>query len=181
MADLPPAWLRIHEPLFYSTGEDCFDPIQIKIGRQIEKRCGIIYEWMTTQTVHLDLLESLDMDTFLMSLRRFIACCGKPFELLMDNGTNFIGGECELQEAVTSMAPQMKDQLVQQQIFFLIQSTQCPTLWWNMGEDGTVRQGCIAKVYLFYFSPLGRRTSYDRTCLFFPLSFPIYGVVGSSW
>lgn len=43
---------------------------------------------------------------------------GKPFELLMDNGTNFVGGERELREAVSSMAPQLKDQLVEYQIVF---------------------------------------------------------------
>ena len=118
MANLPPARLRLHKPPFFSTGVDCFGPFQIKIGRRTEKRWGIVYKCMTTRSVHLDLLESMDTDAFLLSLRRFIARKGKPFELLMDNGTNFIGGERELREAVESMAPQLKDQLAEHQIRF---------------------------------------------------------------
>ncbi|KAK7918811.1 hypothetical protein WMY93_010095 [Mugilogobius chulae] len=85
MADYPPARLRLHKPPFYSTGVDCFGPFQVKIGRRTEKRWGIVYKCMTTRSVHLDLLESLDTDAFLLSLRRFISRRGKPFELLMDN------------------------------------------------------------------------------------------------
>lgn len=69
MADLPPAWLRLHKPAFYSAGVDCFGPFQIKFGRHIEKRWGVVYKCLTTRSVHLDLLESLDADAFLMSLR----------------------------------------------------------------------------------------------------------------
>ncbi|KAL0186159.1 hypothetical protein M9458_017829, partial [Cirrhinus mrigala] len=89
MADLPPARLRIHQPVFYSTGIDCFGPYLIKVGRQNEKRWGIIFKCMTTRAVHIDLLASLDRDSFLMALRRFIARRGKPFEILSDQGTNF--------------------------------------------------------------------------------------------
>lgn len=86
MADYPPARLRLHKPPFYSTGVDCFGPFQVRIGRRTEKRWGIIYKCMITRSVHLELLESLDSDAFLLSLRRFISRRGKPFELLMEIG-----------------------------------------------------------------------------------------------
>lgn len=73
MADYPPARLRLTKPPFYSTGVDCFGPFQVRIGRRTEKRWGIVYKCMTTRSVHLDLLESLDTDAFLLSLRRFIS------------------------------------------------------------------------------------------------------------
>ncbi len=98
MADLPPARLRLHKPPFYSTGMDCFGPFQIKIGRRNEKRWGIIFKCLTTRSVHLDLLTSVDTDSFLMALRRFVARRGTPFELISDQGTNFRGGERELQK-----------------------------------------------------------------------------------
>lgn len=93
MADLPSARLRIHQPVFYSTGIDCFGPYLIKVGRRNEKRWGIIFKCMTIRAVHIDLLASLDSDSFLMALRRFIARRGKPYEILSDQGTNFKGGE----------------------------------------------------------------------------------------
>ncbi|KAJ8385759.1 hypothetical protein AAFF_G00182770 [Aldrovandia affinis] len=92
LPDLPPARLRLHKPAFYSTGVDSFDPYEVKVGRRNEKRWGIIFKRMTTRAVHLDLLCSIDADSYLMALRRFVARRGKPFEL-SDRGTNFKGGE----------------------------------------------------------------------------------------
>lgn len=126
MADLPPARLRLYKPPFYSTGVDCFGPFTVKIGRRTEKRWGIVFKCMTTRGVHLDLLESLDADAFLMSLRRFIARRGKPFELLSDNGTNFVGGARELCEAFEAMTPHLKEQLAEQQIAFCFNPPSAP-------------------------------------------------------
>ncbi len=67
MADLPPARLRLLKPPFYSTGIDCFGPLHVKIGRRCEKRWGIIFKCLTTQSIHLDLLTSIDTDSFLMA------------------------------------------------------------------------------------------------------------------
>ena len=126
MADLPPARLRLYKPPFYSTGVDCFGPFTVKIGRRTEKRWGIVFKCMTTRCVHLDLLDSLNVDAFLMSLRRFIARRGKPFELLSDNGTNFVGGARELREAFEAMTPSLKEQLAEQQITFCFNPPSAP-------------------------------------------------------
>ncbi|KAJ8369138.1 hypothetical protein SKAU_G00091660 [Synaphobranchus kaupii] len=118
IADLPPARLRLMRPAFYSTGVDCFGPYQVKISRRTEKRWGIIFKCMTTRAVHVDLLTSIDTDAFLMALRRFIFRRGKPFELLSDQDTNFKGGERELQDAFSTLQPQLRAQLASQQISF---------------------------------------------------------------
>ncbi|KAL0149811.1 hypothetical protein M9458_054859 [Cirrhinus mrigala] len=118
MADLPPARLRLLKPLFYSTGMDCFGPFQIKIGRRCEKRWGIIFKCLTTRSVHLDLLTSIDTDSFLMALRRFVARRGTPAELYSDHGTNFHGGQRELQETFLSLTPQIQLHLAKQKISF---------------------------------------------------------------
>lgn len=126
MADLPPARLRLHKPAFYSTGVDCFGPCIIKIGRRNEKRWGVIFKCLTTRAVHLDLLSSIDTDSFLMALRRFVARRGKPFELLSDQGTNFRGGERELKEAFASLQPELQTQLAPQQIRFCFNPPNAP-------------------------------------------------------
>ncbi|XP_053369684.1 uncharacterized protein LOC128543319 [Clarias gariepinus] len=118
MADLPPARLRLYKPPFYSTGMDCFGPFTVKIGRRTEKRWGIVFKCMTTRCLHLDLLESLDTDAFLMALRRFIARRGKPAELYSDNGTNFVGANREIREAYEGMTPQLKEKLAEQKTSF---------------------------------------------------------------
>ncbi|XP_041840300.1 uncharacterized protein LOC121639141 [Melanotaenia boesemani] len=81
---------------------------------------------MTTRCVHLDLLESLDSDAFLLSVRRFISRRGKPYELLCDNGTNFVGADRELQEAFSDMGPQLQEQLASQRIHFRFNPPSAP-------------------------------------------------------
>lgn len=57
---------------------------------------AIIFKCLTTRCLHLDFLESLDVDVFLMALRRFISRRGKPLQILADRGTNFRAGDREL-------------------------------------------------------------------------------------
>ncbi len=97
---------------------DCFGPFTVKIGRRNEKRWGILFKCLTTRAVHIDLLSSLDTDSFLMALRRFTSRRGKPSELLSDQGTNFKGGERELQESFKSLCPTLQTELAKQQIQF---------------------------------------------------------------
>lgn len=68
-----------------------------------EKRWGIIFNCLITCCVHLDVLHNLDTDSFLMSLNICIECRGKLFELISDWGTNFSGGEWELQESFAAI------------------------------------------------------------------------------
>ncbi|XP_035235202.1 uncharacterized protein LOC118206521 [Anguilla anguilla] len=126
MADLPPCRLRLMKPPFYSTGVDCFGPFQIKRGRVTEKRWGIVFKCMTTRCVHLDVLHSMDTDSFLMSLRRFVARRGTPFELLSDQGTNFRGGESELRVSFQVMSEELKTQLAKRQIRFQFNPPNAP-------------------------------------------------------
>lgn len=87
-------WLL--KPPFFSTDFDFFGPYTVTIGRCSEKRWGVIFECLTTRCVHLDLLNSIDTDAFLLALRGFIARQGTPFEIISDQGTNFRGAEREL-------------------------------------------------------------------------------------
>lgn len=68
----------------------------------------------------------MDADSFLMSLRRFIARRGKPFELLSDQGTNFKGGSKELHEAFKAMEPALREQLAAEQIRFRFNPPNAP-------------------------------------------------------
>lgn len=61
-----------------------------------------------------------------MSLRRFIARRGKPFELLSDQGTNFKGGSKELHEAFNALEPSLREQLAAEQIRFRFNPPNAP-------------------------------------------------------
>ncbi|XP_033095863.1 uncharacterized protein LOC117100323, partial [Anneissia japonica] len=93
MRDLPAARLQLFKPVFHCTGIDCFGPMHIKVGRRTEKRWGIVYKCMTVGAVQLELLDSMDTDAFLLSLRRFISRRGQPAKIYSDCGTNFKSGD----------------------------------------------------------------------------------------
>lgn len=76
---------------------------------------GIIFKCLTIRAAHLDLLCSIDTDSFLMALRQFVA---RRFELLSDQGTNFKGGERELKVTFASPQPELQIQLAPQPIRF---------------------------------------------------------------
>lgn len=106
----------ITQASIYSMGVDCFCPMLVKVARRHEKCWGIIFKCLTTRAIHLDLSRSVDADTYLMALRRFIARHGTPSDLWSDQGTNFKGGDRELQEAFAKMAPTLQEQLARQRI-----------------------------------------------------------------
>ena len=126
MADLPPARLRIGKPPFYSTGVDCFGPFTVTIGRRTEQRWGIIWKCLTTRAVYLDLLDSLDADTFLLSFSRFRSRRGTPHEILCDNGTNFKGGLTELTKAFDDMSPDLQERLAKHKVHFRFNPPSAP-------------------------------------------------------
>ncbi|XP_041841884.1 uncharacterized protein LOC121640249 [Melanotaenia boesemani] len=126
MSDLPVSRLRLHQPVFFSTGIDCFGPMQVKIGRRSEKRWGLLCKCLTTRAVHIEVLSSISTDSFLMALRRFISRRGKPAEILCDQGTNFRGGDRELQEAFNALHPSLQAQLAEYQLKFRFNPPSAP-------------------------------------------------------
>ena len=58
---------------------------------------------MASRAVHLEVSNSLETDSFLQTLRRFICRRGPVRQLRSDQGTNFIGAKRELREALQSM------------------------------------------------------------------------------
>ena len=97
-ADLPLDRVTPHEPAFTSVGVDYFGPFAVKRGRGREKRYGCMFTCLTTRAVHIETADTLDTDSFLNCLYRFMARRGEPRLLHSDNGSNFIGAERELQK-----------------------------------------------------------------------------------
>ena len=106
MADLPTERLSIKQQPFTYTGVDYFGPIYVKFSKKtrsnqaIAKRYGVIFTCLTVRAVHIELASDLTTEVFLLTLRRFIARRGKPKEILSDNGSNFIGADRQLREAL---------------------------------------------------------------------------------
>ena len=117
MADLPADRITPDKPPFTSVGVDCFDPLQVHRGRSRVKRYGVIFTCMTIRAVHLEVAHSLNTDSFLMALRRFVARRGQVKIIRSDNATNFTSGERELRESINAWnQSKIHDTLLQKNI-----------------------------------------------------------------
>ena len=102
MADLPSDRLTPDEPLFSYVGIDFFGPLYVKQGRSGVKHYGCLFSCLTMRATHIEVSESLEMDSFINALRRFISRRGMPKMMRSNNGTNLTGGDPEIREAIIS-------------------------------------------------------------------------------
>ena len=100
MADLPYDRVAQEKPPFTYVGLDCFGPFFVKRGRSQEKRYGLLFTCLTIRAIHIEKLHSMDSDAFINAFIRFVSRRGRPELVRSDNGTNFVGGEKEINEAI---------------------------------------------------------------------------------
>ena len=106
MAELPADRLKADEPPFSCVGVDYFGPIDVKRGRSTVKRYGVIFTCLTSRAVHLEIAYSSDTDSCINAIRWFIARRGFVRSIRSDNGTNFVGAEREMREALQDLNDQ---------------------------------------------------------------------------
>ena len=88
---------------FHYTGMGVYGPFYVKEGSRTLKRYGLIFTCLASGTVHLETLKTLETDSFISVLRRFINSLGKVRELCSDQGTNFVGARNELTDALKEL------------------------------------------------------------------------------
>ena len=76
--------------IFEIVGVDLAGPLFLK---DRTKSWIVIFTCAIYRAVHLELIQSLSTEAFLLALRRFIARRGRPPTIYSDNGTNFVGAE----------------------------------------------------------------------------------------
>ena len=96
MADLPSERLAFQCPPFTNVGLDYFGPFHVTIRRSSEKRWGFLLTCLTTRAIHVEIAHSMDTNSCVMGIERFIARRGMPLVIFSDNGTNFVDTEKEL-------------------------------------------------------------------------------------
>ena len=102
MADLPLDRITPEGP-FLHCGVDYFGPFLILERRKELKRYGVILTCLASRAVHIETANSLDTDACINALRRFIARRGSVRVLRSDNGTNLVGSERELKQALKEL------------------------------------------------------------------------------
>ncbi|XP_055615022.1 uncharacterized protein LOC129761329 [Toxorhynchites rutilus septentrionalis] len=100
MSTLPSMRLKAFCRPFSYIGIDYFGPIYVVVGRRTEKRWGVLITCLTVRAIHLEIAHSLTTDSCILAIRNFIARRGAPLEIISDRGTNFIGANRELKEAL---------------------------------------------------------------------------------
>ena len=99
MSNLPED--RLHEaPPFTYCAVDYFGPFIIKEKRKELKRYGVLFTCMASRAIHLEVAHTLETDSFINALRRFICRRGPIRQMRSDQGTNFVGAKRELKEAL---------------------------------------------------------------------------------
>lgn len=81
MADLPRPRVTPDRPPFTCVGIDYFGPFLVRQKRSLVKRYGAIFTCLALRAVHLEISHTLDTDSFILALRRFIARRGQVKEI----------------------------------------------------------------------------------------------------
>lgn len=100
MAPLPAARVTSHNPPFHYCGVDYFGPLYIRERRSTVRRWVALFTCLTTRAVHLELVNSLSSDAYILAFRRFVARRSEPAVMFSDNGSNFCGAVAELRDSV---------------------------------------------------------------------------------
>ena len=91
MFDLTEARSAVSEPPFTHKRIDYFRPITVKRGKRARastetgKRYGAIFTCLTYRVIHLELINDLSTDCFIMALQRFTSRRGNPRSMWSDN------------------------------------------------------------------------------------------------
>ena len=83
--------------LFPLWGRIILDHSLVKRGRGSVKRYGVLFTCLNLRAIHIEIAHSLDTNSFIPALRRFIARRGPVTEIPSDNGTKFFGAKKELE------------------------------------------------------------------------------------
>ena len=72
----------------------------LKNGQSINKYYVSLFTCMSTRAVHLEITDSLDVNSFLQAFRRFTARRGLPSKLLSDNAKTSKSATKEIRQQI---------------------------------------------------------------------------------
>lgn len=102
MSDLPEDRTEPAPPFSYSA-VDYFGPFFINEGHREVKRYKVLFTCMLCRAMHIETANTLDTDSYINALRRFLAERGPVRQIRSDCGTNSVGARRELADALNEM------------------------------------------------------------------------------
>ena len=90
----------LQSPLSPIPGVDYFSLILVKWAKCQVKRYGALFTCLVSRAVHIEMAASLDTPSFINMLRRFVAQWGQVKLIRYVNGTNLVGAQRELRQAI---------------------------------------------------------------------------------
>lgn len=93
-------------PAWTYTAVDLFGPFKIKdfvTKRTTEKAYGIIFNWLGTRAVHIDISPDHSTEKFLLVLRRFVSIRGYPSKIYSEDGCQLLAASEELKKMVKNL------------------------------------------------------------------------------
>ena len=102
ISELPSDRLQ-ESPPFTCSGVNLFSPFTIRNYRKALDRYGVMFTCLCSRAIPIETAYSLETDSFILSLRRFIRIQGNIQLMRSDNGTNFVGAVKELQKGFQEM------------------------------------------------------------------------------
>ena len=126
------------EPPFTYCGVDLFGPFVICSKRKELKRYGVMFTCLCSRAIHIEVAHSLDTDSFLLTLRRFIGRRGNIRQMSCDNGSNFVGAVKELRKSFQNMNHNRINEYLQMHgadWITLINNPRRQLIWEGSGRD----------------------------------------------
>ena len=144
-----PAICVSEDPPFTHTGLDFAGPLYVRYGvhsaiSEGNTKCYIcLFTCASTRAIHLELTLKLDVSSFLLAYRRFVACRGLPATLISDNATTFKSAAKEIKHIVRSQ--EVKQYLVRNQTTWKFIVERAP--WWGGFWERMIRtvKSCLIK------------------------------------
>ena len=116
MADLRSDRTEVCPP-FTNVGFDVFGPWAVQTrktsgGGVNTKRWGLVFTFLSSKAIHIEVLEAMDSSAFICALRRLFALRGHAKLLRCDRGTNFIGAKMELGVSASKLDEKKVEKLI---------------------------------------------------------------------
>ena len=130
---------------FSRVGIDYAGPVLTKQGRGRTqcKRYLLVVTCLQSRACHLEVAYGLDTESFIKAFTRFAKRRGAPSFVLSDNGTNFVGAERELRQAVQALNNvKVASSMTSQGIEWHFNPPQAPHFGGVFENNGEVSQAC---------------------------------------